>query len=632
MRVHLVLLGLAVVLAGASVAFVIAPADSATAQPVAFSDTLTTGMTGVDVQKARSGGYEIPRAQVFYSQYQYVVGYYGIDGVLRALDRDVTTRQFGRPLAVYVTDFTDAGVTLTDAGLVTVSSEPQVGWVRASEAVFVVDSAARTTGGQAVIPFSDRTAAARFAERYGGSVLDWGQLRERGGRHPAQRATGAVEDRQAWANQTVRDRSTLLDRPVSVVVGSDAPTLAAALRKADPGTTIELPPGTYRANLTIEKSVTIQGHGNRTRIVGDGTGTVLDLRAERTALANLSLAGVGTANTGDPANESVAADSWDESVRTVYGYGDAAVVLDGASRSMLADVSIETPASGAIIRDSPGTVVRNARIDGPDTWQEGFMGVLAMNSRIVVQNSTFSGGRDAVYTHDADGLVVRNNRMTGMRFGVHEMFTSGTLVRNNTVTGTNIGIVVMTRPRSNAITENHVADSGVGISISGSASTVRENVVTGNRYGMDLGTQRSTIERNVVRDNAVGLRTGTIVPTNTVTDNDVLGNDRYVTTGRGPVRVWSGNYWGAIPGRDRDGDGTIDRPFRPTGVVDRAVANSTAAVTLARSPAVVLLRELQTAVPGLRAAGVIDDRPRASPAVPDPARSTNTTANEGALP
>ncbi|WP_135662589.1 NosD domain-containing protein [Halorhabdus rudnickae] len=632
MRVSVVLAGLALGLTIASLAFVATPADSATAHPVAFSETLTTGMTGVDVRQADAGGYEIPRAQVFYSQYQYVIGYYGIETALGALDRDTTTRQFGHPLAIYVTDFADAGVELTDDGLLVVTSDPAVDWVEAGDAFFVVDSAARTPGGPAIVPFDDRATAVAFADRYGGAIRRWNELDSHEGELRGEPVRRQIDDRRAWADRTVREREGLLERPVSVTVGEDVSTLAAAVRTAAANSTIKLPPGTYNANLTIEKSVTIRGAGDRTRLLGDGAGTVLNLRAERTALSNLSIAGVGTNNTGKPTNGSVANGSWDETVRTVYGYGDAAVVLDGANRSLLADVTVETPASGAIVRASDGTVLRDAEIDGTDTWQDGFMSVLAMNSRMVVQNTTFVGGRDAVYTHDADGLVVRNNRMRGMRFGVHEMFTSGTLIADNTVRGTNIGLVVMTRPRSNVIVDNRVSDSGVGISVSGSSSTVLGNVVIGNHYGMDLGSQRSTYEHNVVRGNDVGLRTGTILPTNEVSDNDVIENDRYVTTGRGPVRVWSGNYWGSIPGRDRDGDGTVERSFRPTGVVDSAVSRSTGAAMLAQSPAVSLLRQFQTAVPGLRAADVIDDRPRAKPAQSGMASSNATIDGGGVSP
>lgn len=627
MRVTLVLAALAVVIGGASLAFAIDPGASASARPVSFSDTLATGMTGVDVQQARAAGSEIPRVEVFYSQYEYVVGYYGVASAVDATAREATTRQFGRPVAIYVSDYSGAGPRLTDDNSLTVASDPAVGWVRASEATFVVDSEARTPGGPAIVPFSDAADARNFVERYGGAVRDWEELTPREDEPRATWLREEASDRRAWADRTVRDRQPLLDRPVSVTVGEDVPTLAAAIDAAPPNTTVQLPPGTYDGNVTVETSVTIRGAGERTEIVGDN-GTVIRVSAPDVGLDDLSITGVGESNTGDPADAAEAAGDWDEGVRTTYGYGDAAVVFDGANRSVLSRVHVETPASGAIVRDSDGVVVENVSVDGTADWQDGFMGVLAMDSRVVVQDSTFTGGRDAVYTHHADGLVVRDNRMTGMRFGVHEMYTSGTLVTNNTVRDTDIGVVVMTRPRSNVLLDNRVSASDVGVSVGGSTSLVANNTLVANRYGMDLGAQRSTFADNVLLGNAVGLRTGTIVPTNRVTGNDVVDNDRYVSTGRGPVRVWTGNYWGTVPGRDADADGRIDRAFRPTGPVDSAVGRSTGAATLATSPAVTILRRFEAAVPGLRSANVIDDEPRLEPVQPEKiamARNISTT-------
>ena len=633
MRVTLVLAGLAVVLAGASLAFAADPGASASAEPVPFSDTLTTGLAGVDVQQAHAAGHEIPRVEVFYSHYQYVVGYYGVASAVTAVDREETTRQFGRPIGIYVSDYSGAGPRLTDEGYLTVTSDPAVGWTRASEASFVVGSGARTPGSPAVVPFSDAADASDFAERYGGAVREWGALEPREDEPRASWLREAASDRKAWADRTVQDRRPLLDRPVSITVGGDVPTLAAAIEAAPPNTTVRLPPGTYDGNVTIGKPLTVQGAGERTHVVGDN-GTVLRVTAPRVGLADLSISGVGKSNTGTPANASETADDWDESIRTTYGYGDAGVVFDGANRSLVSRVTIQTPASGAIVRDSDGVVVENLSIDGTADWQDGFMGVLAMDSRIVVQHSTFTGGRDAVYTHHADGLVVRDNRMTGMRFAVHEMYTSETLVANNTARDTDIGIVVMTRPRSNVIIENRVSASDVGISVGGSSSLAANNTLVANRYGMDLGAQRSTFAHNVLVGNEVGLRTGTIVPTNRVTDNDLVDNDRYVDTGRGPVRVWTGNHWGTLPGRDTDADGRIDRAFRPTGPVDSVVGRSDGAATLATSPAVTMLRQFQAAVPGLRSANVIDDEPRTDPVHPDrvAAAQNATAAGAGVSP
>lgn len=614
---------------GAATAFTATPAGGQGIQPVDFDDTLSTGLTGVDVNEAEARGYEIPRAQVFYSQYRYVVGYYGLGSLAAGLDAAAETGQFGRPLAIFVTDYAGTDPVVTDEGFVSLRRSTARDWVRAPAAVYVVDSPVRTPGGPAVLAFSARGDAAAFAETYGGEVVGWEAVRTRlgGGTDPAARLADVVETRHARADSAVESARRLRDRPVSVRVGEDEPTLAAAVDAAPPNTTVAVPPGTHPTNLTVEKPVTIRGAGAETVLDGGGTGSILTVRSPRVAVTDLRFAGVGDRRVGSAANAT--GDAWDERIRLIYGRGDAAVRLADAHGSLVADVSIETPANGIVALNSTGAVVRDVTVRGSDTWEEGFMGVLAMYSNLVVEDSTFVGGRDGVYTHYAPGVVVRNNEMRDGRFGVHEMYTSEGLVANNTVRRTDVGVVVMTRPRGNVVVDNDVRDSEIGVSVVGGASFAAGNVLAGNDIGLSVGTDRSYYARNAIVGNGVGIRDDTLLPTNEVVGNDVVGNDRGVRMGRGTRSVWGGadggNYWGAVPGRDRDGDGLVDRAFRPGNPVDRGAVDSAGARTLAHAPAVASIRQFQSAVPGLRASSVVDPAPRAGPVRPDVLAGLNAT-------
>jgi len=618
-------------------AFVV-DAGSSTPDPVAFDDTIRTGMTAATTVAAEERGVSIPRAQVFYSQYRYVVGYYGVTTLVDELDRPGQTRQFGHPLAVYVSDYTSTNARVDDRGLLRVPSTRThlVDWVAASEAHFVVGSSAHTPTAPAVVPFSSRSAAAAFADEYGGEVRDWEAVRSMSfdtatATREAFRA--AVDERHAWADRQVGEARVLRDRPVSVTVGEDgAETLSAAVAAAEPGTTVYVPPGTYDANLTVDKPVTIRGAGEATHLRGDGTGTVVTATADRVGIADLRISGVG--ETQSPENVSTnRTGEWDYRVQLGYGYGDAGVALAGSNGSLVSGVAVDTPTNGVVVRFSRAAVVDDVRVNGSDDWQEGFMGVMVMRSRIVVQNSTFVGGRDGVYTHLSDGLVVRNNRFVGedtMRFGVHEMYTSDALVANNTVSGTQTGIVVMTRPSGNLVVDNVARDNYAGINVAGRASYVAGNVVTGNHYGFEAPARTSLWERNVVARNDVGVRASSLIPTNRVVRNDFVANDRPVQTNLGPLRIWTGagggNYWSDAPGVDTDGDGVLERAYRPTGPVDEHVGQAPAAGTLAQSPALSAVRTLQGVVPGLRPTGVVDEAPLAEPV--RPAVVANVTAVE----
>jgi nitrous oxidase accessory protein NosD len=210
--------------------------------------------------------------------------------------------------------------------------------------------------------------------------------------------------------------------------------------------------------------------------------------------------------------------------------------------------------------------------------------------------------------------------MRDARFGVHEMFTSDALVANNTVRDQDVGIIVMTRPTGNVVVGNDVRDSGQGINVVVSASFVSENLVARNGIGVSIGSHRSYYARNTVVGNDVGLRDDTLLPTNVVTLNDVVANRRPVDVGGGTRNVWAhrgrGNYWGPVPGLDRDGDGVVDRAYRPADRVDEAAARSAGARTLSRAPALSSIRGFQSALPGLRGSSLVDPAPLSRPVRP----------------
>lgn len=614
---------LVVVLALLSYSLAVPASGGADRDPVAFGDTFQLGLTSATVQETRERGLSVPRVQVFYSGYEYVVGYWGVSAFATEHARTGHDRQFGRAAAVYVTDYTGANVSLT-AGDDYLRATRHTPFVPASDTHVVVGSDARLPSGPVAVPFAERDAAAAFADEHGGEVVPWAQARARladSDRLSRERFERHVDQRSAWANETVADSRALRDRPTSVVVGEDEPTLAAAVDAAPPNTTVALPPGTYETNnLTVSKPVTIAGAGDdATTVRGDGNGSVVSVDADRVGLVDLRIEGVGDVGSRrSQLNESQLDVSWSENIELAYGRGDAAVKLFGANQSLVGGVHVETPASGVIAVDSRGSVVRELSLNGTEDPEAGFMGVVAMYEPMVVEDSEFAGGRDGVYTHRADGVVVRDNTMREGRFGVHEMYTDDALVRNNTMRDENAGVIVMTRPTGNVVVGNDVRHSETGISTAGSDSYFARNVVVDNDYGFAVLGLRSLLAENTVVGNDVGLRGEASLPTNLVTRNDVVDNGRPVSSRLGSLRVWTvgdtGNYWGPLPG-SADG-ATYDRPFRATGSVDGNIHDAPGAYTLARSPATGLLRAVQGSVPGLRSTGIVDTAPLTAPARP----------------
>lgn len=622
----------AVVVLSATLVVPVGAADDV--EPVPFGDTFTLGLTDETVRQTEAKGLSIPRVEVYYSAYEYVVGFNSVGSYVAEQGRTGHEQRFGQPVAAFVSDYAGANASLTEDGYLT--AEGEIDFAPAEETVIVVDSRARLPSGPVAVPFSDRDEAAAFVDAYGGEIVPWTAVTERvQAREPASAATlrAAVENRSTWANDSVA-ATTARDRPTSIVLGEDAESLAAAVAAAPPNTTVELPPGTYHTDgLVVNKSLTIAGAGNATTIRGNGNGTVVTVAAPRTTLTDLRVDGVGDVGSRRSMLNTTEIEglNWSKNVELAYGRGDAAVRFINAERSLVENVSIETPASGIVTLDSQGTVIRESTVGVAGGTQEGFMGLVAMYEPIVVEDTRFSGGRDGIYTHRADGIVVRDSEFTDHRFGIHEMYTSDSLLRNNTARDSNAGIFMMTRPSGNLLVGNDVRNSRVGISTAGSQSYFRGNVVVNNGRGFNVYSTQSLYTHNTVVGNDVGLRAGDALATNLLTANDIVGNEQAATASIGPLRVWTvgerGNYWGPAPGSDTDADGHYERAFRPTGPVDSRVQTTPGAWTLGRSPAVDLVRTVQETVPGLRATGVVDVAPRTTPARPETLAELRASGN-----
>lgn len=583
---------------------------STTPEPISFEETTTAGLASEDRQTALDGGATIPRAQVFYSQYQFVVGYYGLEYAVTDFQQPGHDQQFGYPVAVWVSDYTDTGLSLSEDGLPVTDTDP--GWIRASEAQFVLGSDARLPSGETPIPFSSASAAQSFADSHGGTVVDWSTLQG----HEfdidlAEAVRERVETQRASADQRVQAARQHRDREVSVVVGEDAHTIQDAIEAAPPETTILVPEGTYEEDPTIDKPVTLRGAG--ATIQGNGNGSVVHVQSDDVAILGVEITGVGEQMR--PEN-TVGEDDWDEGVETGYGHADAGIQAVNVSGTYVAGVHIETPTHGVLLRDSPG-VVEDSSVNGSEEWVEGFMGVISLRAPVVVQNSTFVDGRDGVYIHRAHNSVIRNNTFQDNRFGVHLMYTSDALIADNVARDQeSAGVVIMTSPSRNAVVGNDVRNSRTGIIPGGSYAYVAENVVANNGRGLTTGTSQSLYERNTIYGNDLGIRAGSIRPTNRIIHNDIVANDTPVTVGgQGPLRIWSyrgaGNYWdtGTVPPSQTG-------QYEPSSPVAGQYRTVDGTVTLAAAPAATLLDAVRDLTPGLREGSVLDTAPRSRPVRP----------------
>ena len=592
--------------------------ESASPEPAAFDDTVTVGLT-LDEELRLGEDVSLPRAQVFYSQYEYVVGYYGVETFVDARQQAGHDQRVGYPLAIYVTDFAATSVELDDDGYPTTETSPS--WIDATDAWYVVGSEARSPAGETVVPFSDRESASAFAESHGGEVLAWESLLETSfDADDAGDVRDRVEDHHREADALVADRTVADDRPVSVVVGEDAATIQEGIEAAPANTTVLVPDGVYDERLEIDRPISLAGDGEPT-IRGDDNGSVVTITEPGVTVEGVTIDGVGELATGA---ESVPGepipDDQNEQFLTHYTGADAAISAHGADGTTIEDVRIETPSNGVILRDSPDSVVRNVTIQGNERPGEGFAGVLAFHSPGVVEETTVLDGRDAIYAYRSPEIAIRDNEVRGPVLGVHLMHNDDTLIADNVISeASSTALFVMTGPERNAIVGNDLIDSGTGADVGGSDSYVAANRIENNDLGLRMVATGTIVERNVFAGNELGVDKRAMLPTNRVTANDFVANDDHADAGAGPLRVWThdgvGNYWeGATT--VADGDPPL-RSYSPTDPVDARMHTTDGVPTLARAPAVDALGGLSESVPGMQTGSIVDLAPTCEPNNPE---------------
>ncbi|MFO7834842.1 MAG: NosD domain-containing protein, partial [Halohasta sp.] len=465
------------------------------------------------------------------------------------------------------------------------------------------------------------------------TVLSWDALADR----PVETDDAAivrdsVDDKRAAADARVDADHALHDRPVQAEL-APGDSVQEAVDAAPNGSTVHLRPGRYEGPIDVDRPITLRGPG--ATIAGNDTGSVVRVTAEDVGIVGLTVTGVGNQTRDEDA---VTDGEWDANIELGYGHGDAAIAAVDAPGVHVTDVTVpSTPANGVLLRDSPEAVVSNLSVTGTPTWNDGFMGVMAMRSSVVVEDSTFQDGRDGIYLHRSPETVIRNNTFRENRYGVHLMHTSDALIADSRFAGQEFGgITIMTDPARNAIVDNVVANTSNGISTSGSDSYIADNIAVDSRVGITTTAVGSLYEHNVVRNNTYGMRTGSVLATSRVWKNDYVDNDHHAGASAGPLRVWAhdghGNYWQGAYGEAADG--TYDRAYVPTDSVDGQLHRSTARRTVAESPVKQGLRALQGSTPGLRSGSVIDPHPQTDPQNPDRLRLSERVVDDGldALP
>ncbi|MEC9373576.1 MAG: nitrous oxide reductase family maturation protein NosD [Planctomycetota bacterium] len=391
-----------------------------------------------------------------------------------------------------------------------------------------------------------------------------------------------------------------LTQPVAVV--------AEMIDRAEDGEVLLVPAGRYEGNLTIQKSIILDG-GGAAVFDGCGVGTVIDVLAEDVTIRGCTVRGSGATVTGEPS-----------------------AIRVSAPRATIESNTINDALFGIDLREAPDSIIRENRITCKDL-EPGRRGDgirLWWSHGSVIEGNHIRGSRDMVFWY-SENLRVARNTVSKSRYGLHFMYSHDTVLEENDLHDNSVGVYLM---YSNRITlrgnqmRNHRGASGYGIGLKDCDDiSIVGNALLSNRVGVYIDNSPSSVDStglfdsNLIAFNEIGLLATPNTHDNVFTSNAFIENEEPAAThGRGRLlsnafsRDGVGNYWSDYTGFDLDGDGVGDMAYEPRSLFGALLAKEPNLRLFIHSPAQQAVEFTARALPEVRPEPIfVDAAPLFSP-------------------
>jgi nitrous oxidase accessory protein len=376
-------------------------------------------------------------------------------------------------------------------------------------------------------------------------------------------------------------------------------SIAAAVRSARAGDTVQVARGLYNERIVIDKPLTLKGI-DRPTISGDNIGDVIRVRA-----ADVSIQGFIVRDSGSD-----------------LGAQNAGIyIAPGSDRALVQDCELVFNLFGIWLEKSADASIVHNIITGRRDLQSAARGngiqvYNTSNSRVIDNQVSYT--RDGIYVDYSKHALFRGNRIHHVRYGTHYMNTNDSTWENNESYLNRGGLALM--EVRNLVVRNNVAwgneDHGIMLRTI-QDSIVENNVVAGNGRGCFIyDAEFNTVANNLVIRNHVGIHLAAGSSNNQIDGNDFIDNQEQIKFVASHDVEWGrkkGNYWSNYSGWDQNGDGVGDIVYEANDVVDRLNWQYPLVKLLLSSPSVQTLRFVARQFPLLRAPSVVDKHPRMRP-------------------
>jgi nitrous oxidase accessory protein len=474
----------------------------------------------------------------------------------------------------------------------------------------------------------------------------------------------------------------------SVVEHPPAGELQPLIDATDPGGTLVLPPGTYTGPAVVDRPITIEGV-DLPIVQGDGTGSVLTVRADDAVVRGLVVRGSGVGPHENPAGIRVEADGVliegnvveDSYMGLAVDSAAAVKLVDNHLHGRPAPLVDDGHAAAHDDHDpadhgaddhpahdhgaeahpghDPAAHDHGAHDHGAHDHAAHDHGGHAAHA---ATSSTGGPRGDGVWLHDVDHVLVRGNHIMGVRDGIYLSFGTGALIDSNHVHHSRYAVHSMFA-RDFQLVQNHFAQnlSGAVLMYGEDALLLRnhiednrsaatgfgtilkditgveavQNLLVDNRISVHLdGPSEGVFTANTIARSSVGLQAHSSAR-GTFTGNSFVENAiQVLPLGSGLANLaWSdrgfGNFWDTYRGYDARGEGKGAVPHTEGGAVDRLLARNPELLAIADSPALRLLRSVEERW-GRRAPVLVDELPLTVPL--SPALPATTAVGDARVP
>jgi nitrous oxidase accessory protein len=366
--------------------------------------------------------------------------------------------------------------------------------------------------------------------------------------------------------------------------------LQASIASASEGDTILVGPGQY-SPFEVDKSLTILGTGGPT-VQAAVQKPGMTIKADGVRISGFKIAGKGK----DPTSKFNYFMENPRAAASGIDLPNAAILIEGENITV-ENTSVFGAQAGAYVTRSANFSLRNITFESCEVGVEligcrlgrieecNFSSCDKAGLRVdlsqklyILYNNIVNSVNSGLLLKDSWLCVAGNNRLSGCKEGLVLWNSTLVEVAGNKADHNYYGFLV-TRSNNNTLVENNaewnsrseiVKGFGVGISLQENSSynVVAKNAAKGSYNGMEVtrGCKFNVFFGNLARDNNHGLRMDkcrdNLIYGNSFADNKI---NAYENASRDIWNTTVGNYYDDYSGRDADGDGIGEMPYRLPG-------------------------------------------------------------------